>query len=113
MKQDAVRTSINLPSDSHRKLHEVAAPKGCSARKLILSGIERVIEKPAPDRPRRELSLNPRAHFSPAGLTIPDINVCGPWPRPNTRTTQWPNIGGYGTREVSHLSAPPNSASCA
>jgi hypothetical protein len=36
MKSNAIRTSIGLPPDLHRRLHEAAARKGCSARKLIL-----------------------------------------------------------------------------
>jgi hypothetical protein len=58
MKQAAIRTSIDLPRDLHRKLHEVAARKGCSARKLILAGIERVVEDAAPARPVRRLDLS-------------------------------------------------------
>jgi len=40
MEQKAIRTSVDLPRDLHRRLHEAAARKGCSARKLILAGIE-------------------------------------------------------------------------
>jgi hypothetical protein len=58
MKQTSVRTSIDLPRDLHRRLHEAAARKGCSARKLILAGIERAIEETAPERPRRRLDLS-------------------------------------------------------
>jgi hypothetical protein len=39
-------------------LHEAAARKGCSARKLILAGIERAVEDTAPVRPKRRLSLD-------------------------------------------------------
>jgi len=59
MKSDAVRTSIDLPRDLHRRVHEAAARKGCSARKLILAGIERVVEEARPSRPSRRLSLDP------------------------------------------------------
>ena len=58
MKQPAIRTSIDLPRDLHRKLHEAAARKGCSARKLILAGIERAVEETEPERPRRRLDLS-------------------------------------------------------
>jgi hypothetical protein len=58
MKQTAIRTSIDLPRDLHRKLHEAAARKGCSARKLILAGIERAVEETRPTRPKRRLSLD-------------------------------------------------------
>jgi hypothetical protein len=48
MKQTPIRTSIDLPRDLHRKLHEAAARKGCSARKLILAGVEHAVEEAAP-----------------------------------------------------------------
>ena len=57
MEQTAIRTSIDLPRDLHRRLHEAAARKGCSARKLILAGIERAVEDTGPVRPKRRLSL--------------------------------------------------------
>jgi hypothetical protein len=59
VKQDSVRTSIDVPRDLHRRLHEVAARKGCSARQLILQSIEHVVEEATPKRPRRRLSLDP------------------------------------------------------
>jgi hypothetical protein len=59
VKPDSVRTSIDLPRDLHRRLHEAAARKGCSARQLILAGIERVVAQAEPARPRRRLSLDP------------------------------------------------------
>jgi hypothetical protein len=55
----AVRTSIDIPRDLHRRLREAAARKGCSARQLILASIERAVEETAPPRPRRRLSLVP------------------------------------------------------
>jgi len=58
MEQKAIRTSIDLPRDLHRRLHEVAARKGCSARKLMLAGIERAVEETTPARPKRRLSLD-------------------------------------------------------
>ena len=58
MEQSAIRTSIDLPRDLHRRLHEAAARKVCSARKLILAGIERAVEDTAPVRPKRRLSLD-------------------------------------------------------
>ena len=45
MKSAAIRTSIDLPRDLHRRLHEAAAQRGCSARKLILVGIERAVDE--------------------------------------------------------------------
>jgi hypothetical protein len=58
MKPTAIRTSIDLPRDLHRRLHEAAARKGCSARKLILAGIERAVQETEPTRPKRRLSLD-------------------------------------------------------
>ena len=69
MKQTAIRTSIDLPRDLHLKLHEAAARKGCSARKLILAGIERAVQETAPERPKRRLSLNPPL-IPPAGRKL-------------------------------------------
>ena len=63
--RDSIRTSIDLPRDLHRRLHEAAARKGCSARQLILASIEQAVTQAEPSRPRRRLSLDPplvRAH---------------------------------------------------
>ena len=57
MKSPAIRTSIDLPRDLHARVHEAAARKGCSARKLILAGIERVVAETKASRPKRRLSL--------------------------------------------------------
>ena len=59
MNSDAIRTSIDLPRDLHRRLHEAASRKGCSARKLILAGIKRVVEETRSSRPSQRLSLDP------------------------------------------------------
>lgn len=69
MKSKAIRTSIDLPRDLHRRVHEAAARKGCSARKLILAGIERAVEETKPPRPKRRLSLDPPL-IKPAGRHI-------------------------------------------
>ena len=69
MEQKAIRTSIDLPRDLHRKLHEAAARKGCSARKLILAGIERAVEETEPERPRRRLDLSTPL-IPPAGRNL-------------------------------------------
>jgi len=55
---DSIRTSIDVPRDLHRRLHEAAARKGCSARQLILRSIEQAIEEATPKRPRRRLNLD-------------------------------------------------------
>jgi hypothetical protein len=69
METSAIRTSIDLPRDLHRRLHEAAARKGCSARKLILAGIEKVVSEPEPVRPKRRLSLD-ESLIPPTGRTI-------------------------------------------
>lgn len=69
MKPASVRTSIDIPHDLHRRVHEAAARKGCSARKLILAGIERVVEEAKADRPKRRLSLDTPL-IKPAGRRI-------------------------------------------
>lgn len=69
MEPNAIRTSIDLPRDLHRRVHEAAARKGCSARKLILAGIERVVEEAKVSRPRRRLSLD-QPLIRPAGRRI-------------------------------------------
>ena len=58
MKPDSIRTSIDLPRDLHRRLHEAAARKGCSARQLILRSIEWAVQEATPRRQRRRLSLD-------------------------------------------------------
>ena len=55
---DSIRTSIDVPRDLHRRLHEVAARQGCSARQLILRSIERAVAESTPKRPRRRLNLD-------------------------------------------------------
>ncbi len=38
-----IRTSLDIPEDLHRRVHEAARRRGCSARALILSSIEREV----------------------------------------------------------------------
>ena len=58
MKTGTIRTSLDIPRELHRKLHETAAQKGCSARQLILHSIERVVADRQPARPPRRLNLD-------------------------------------------------------
>jgi hypothetical protein len=39
----AFRTSLDIPEDLHRRIHEAARRRGCSARALILASIEREV----------------------------------------------------------------------
>ncbi len=73
MMSNAIRTSIDLPRDLHRRVHEAAARKGCSARKLILAGIERAVEEAKVSRPSRRLSLD-QPLIRPAGRRISITN---------------------------------------
>lgn len=70
MNFDSIRTSIDLPRDLHRRLHEAAARQGCSARQLILRGIERAVEEAEPVRPRRRLKLDRPPLIPGAGRRI-------------------------------------------
>ena len=56
--ESCVRTSLDLPRDLHRRLHEAAALKGTSARRLILESIEATLDQFQPIRPCKRLSLD-------------------------------------------------------
>jgi hypothetical protein len=64
-----VRTSIDLPQDLHRRLHEAATRRGCSARQIILASIEHAVAQSELTRPQRRLSLDPPL-IPPAGRRI-------------------------------------------
>ncbi len=68
MKSENVRTSLDIPAPLHSRLHEVAQRRGCSARKLILRSIERMVAEelphagnrvPLPLVPARGLKIQP------------------------------------------------------
>jgi hypothetical protein len=59
VKPDSIRTSVDLPRELHRRLHEAAARQGRSARQLILASIEQAVAQSEPARPGRRLSLDP------------------------------------------------------
>lgn len=69
MKSGSIRTSLDLPRDLHRRLHQAAARRGCSARQLILASIERMVEQAEPMRLPRRLSLDPPL-IAPRGRKI-------------------------------------------
>lgn len=54
MKSSTIRTSVDLPTWLHRKLHQEAARRGCSVRQLILFAIEQTIQ---PTRRKGRLNL--------------------------------------------------------
>ena len=43
MKRQSVRTTVDIPETLYRRLKFQAAARGCSARELILMGIEKVL----------------------------------------------------------------------
>lgn len=57
MKEDTVRTSLDVPVGLHRRLREAAARKGCSARQLILRSMERTVQEAERHRRRRRLAM--------------------------------------------------------
>lgn len=69
MKPETVRTSLDLPFDLHRRIREAAARRGCSARELILAGVERAVDEARPARPAHRLRLDPPL-IRPAGRRI-------------------------------------------
>ncbi len=73
MERTAIRTSIDLPRDLHRRLHEAAARQGCSARKLMLAGIERAVDETNLAGPKRRLTLD-ESLVPPAGRRIDFTN---------------------------------------
>ena len=46
MKPESVRTTVDIPAPLYRRLKAQAAAQGCSARELILRGMERVVLNP-------------------------------------------------------------------
>jgi hypothetical protein len=48
-----VRTTVDIPAPLYRKLKEQAARQGCSARELILRGVESVLLEPRRPAGRR------------------------------------------------------------
>lgn len=56
MQRQTVRTSLDIPVQLHRQIHDVAAQLGCSARELILRSLERIVEENQP-KPRTRVKL--------------------------------------------------------
>jgi hypothetical protein len=76
MQPDSVRTSIDLPRDLHRRLHEMAARRGCSARQLILQSIENAVSCSERQRPKRRLSLDsPLVPLTGKPITLTDDQI--------------------------------------
>ena len=52
MKQDSIRTTVDIPIPLYRKLKERAAAQGNSIRELVLAGVKNVLLQG--QRPRRK-----------------------------------------------------------
>jgi hypothetical protein len=46
MKQESVRTTVDIPAPLYRKLREQAAARGESIRELVLAGVQSVLLEP-------------------------------------------------------------------
>lgn len=55
-RSNTIRTSVDIPLALHRKLHRTASEQGCSARLLILRGIENVVGQTQP-QPKKRVSF--------------------------------------------------------
>ena len=66
---ETVRTSLDVPRNLHRQVHEAAARKGCSARQLILAAIETAVRE-APVKPGKRLDLRNRPLLPRTGKPI-------------------------------------------
>ena len=53
MKQEAIRTTVDIPVPLYRKLKEQAAAQGRSVRELILAGVQTSLLEPKRPRARR------------------------------------------------------------
>ena len=61
MKQESIRTTVDIPAPLYRKLKERAAARGRSVRELVLAGIRSVLlegERPRPKRVRFPLIVS-------------------------------------------------------
>jgi len=53
MKQECVRTTVDIPAALYRKLKEQAAARGHSVRELVLAGVRGVLLQGQRPRPKR------------------------------------------------------------
>ena len=53
MKQESIRTTVDIPAPLYRKLKEHAAAQGRSIRELLLTGAKSVLVKEQRPRPKR------------------------------------------------------------
>jgi hypothetical protein len=53
MKEESVRTTVDIPASLYRKLKEQAAAKGRSVRELVLAGVKSVLVEGQHPRSKR------------------------------------------------------------
>lgn len=53
MKQESVRTTVDIPAPLYRKLKEQAAARGSSIRELVLMGVKSILRQGYRPRSRR------------------------------------------------------------
>lgn len=53
MKQDCIRTTVDIPAPLYRRLKAQAAANGRSVRELVLSGVQSVLLQARRPRPKR------------------------------------------------------------
>ena len=51
--REIIRTTVDIPAATYRKLKEQAAHEGCSVRDLVTRGIDAVLLKP--ERPKKQV----------------------------------------------------------
>ncbi|MFL6464768.1 MAG: hypothetical protein ACJ73N_10215 [Bryobacteraceae bacterium] len=57
VKPEKVRTTVDIPKPLYRRLKQQATAQGCSARELILRGVEKVLLNTQPVRHRVQFPL--------------------------------------------------------
>jgi hypothetical protein len=73
MKEESVRTTVDIPRPLYRKLKQQAAAKGCSVRELVLSGVKTVLlhrQRPRPKRVRFPLIVSEGPKVNPTNERI-------------------------------------------
>lgn len=70
-----IRTSLDIPEDLHRRIHQAARRRGCSARALILSSLERevALESGAKGRVKAPLVIGKGEPVNPTQDEIYDV----------------------------------------
>lgn len=53
MKQESVRTTVDIPAPLYRQLKEQAAARGSSVRELVLMGVKNILRQGQRPRSRR------------------------------------------------------------